>query len=210
MLLTQSELKGLLDSVATVWAEGVPQYNEIDSKYGDGDHGVTIGKISKLISRSTEAWQDEPIRAFLIQLSNDIMGIGGGSAGPLYGLIFDGFASAIPMDVTSIDADYFRQMIIGAKDSLESITKATIGDKTMMDALLPAVAAVVAGDGDIPQLAQEAAAAAVAGADATKEMVSKFGRARSYGDRTIGTPDAGALSTAALFEGMAKYLTTLD
>ena len=82
---------------------------------------------------------------------------------------------------------------------------AQVGDKTMMDALIPASEAIAAYEGsDEDALFAAAAAAAAAGAENTKNFVSKFGRAKSYGTQTIGTPDAGAVSMARFFQGLAQ------
>ena len=81
---------------------------------------------------------------------------------------------------------------------------AEVGDKTMMDALIPASEVIAACAGDELDLFDEAAEAAEKGAEATKGFVSKFGRAKSYGEKTIGTPDAGAVSMARFFKGLAE------
>ena len=82
---------------------------------------------------------------------------------------------------------------------------AKVGDKTMMDALIPASQAIAAYEGDDPDgLFAAAAQAAAQGAENSKRFVSKFGRAKSYGAQTIGTPDAGAMSMSYFFQGMAQ------
>ena len=83
---------------------------------------------------------------------------------------------------------------------------AQVGDKTMMDALIPASEAIAAYTGNDEQgLFAAAAEAATRGAEASKQFVSKFGRAKSYGTQTIGTPDAGATSMAYFFRGLAQF-----
>ena len=81
---------------------------------------------------------------------------------------------------------------------------AKVGDKTMMDALIPASEAIAAYTGDENGLFEAAAQAARQGAESTKQFVSKFGRAKSYGRQTIGTPDAGAMSMSYFFQGLAR------
>jgi dihydroxyacetone kinase-like protein len=94
--------------------------------------------------------------------------------------------------------------------ALAQQTKARPGDKTMMDALVPAVeafeAAAVAGK-TVREAMEEAAEAARRGADATKEMIAHYGRAKFLGEKTRGSPDAGATSIALLFRGFSKGLT---
>ena len=89
---------------------------------------------------------------------------------------------------------------------MEDITNAKVGDKTMMDALIPAVAAAVAAEGDCLAILEAAAEAAARGAKESEQYVSKFGRARSYKEQTIGTPDAGAVSTWLFFAGLCDGL----
>ncbi|MDR1791566.1 MAG: dihydroxyacetone kinase subunit L [Propionibacteriaceae bacterium] len=189
--------------MADTWEENVPTYNEIDSTFGDGDHGITIGKIAKTFRQAVEAWTDQPFKPFLKSLSSAVMGVGGGSAGPLYGMLVEGLSDPLDAETEEIDAGLLKAMFVGSRAAMQSVTKAQVGEKTMMDALLPAVAAAEDCEGDIPEILAVAAAAATAGAQATTEMVSHFGRARVYGERTLGTPDAGAMSTAAFFQGLS-------
>ena len=89
---------------------------------------------------------------------------------------------------------------------MEDITNAKVGDKTMMDALIPAVAAAEAAEGDCLAILEAAKEAAARGAKESEQYVSKFGRARSYKEQTIGTPDAGAVSTSLFFAGLCDGL----
>lgn len=204
MQITPKELAALLRGVAEIWQENRDRLTEIDSKYGDGDHGVTIGKLSGLLLRELESWDQTGMKAFIEELSAGIMGIGGGSAGPLYGTLVEGLAEPLEEDTQSIDGALLQQMLVGSREALFEITKARTGDKTMMDALIPGVEAAQKTQGDILSILTAASAAAWEGAESTREMVSKFGRARSYGEQTLGTPDAGAVSTALFFKGLLR------
>ena len=95
-------------------------------------------------------------------------------------------------------------MFAKAYAALEDISGAKKGDKTMMDALIPATEAIENCEGNEDALFEAAAEAAEKGAETTKAFVSKYGRAKSYGEKTIGTPDAGAVSMAKFFRGLAK------
>ena len=102
------------------------------------------------------------------------------------------------LGIDTVGEDYIPDLPDDADpplEAMEDITTAKVGDKTMMDALIPASEAVAAYTGDsADELFDAAAQAAAQGAEATKQYVSKFGRAKSYGTKTIGTPDAGAVS----------------
>ena len=98
-----------------------------------------------------------------------------------------------------MDTSQIKAMFAHALEELSDMSGAQVGDKTMMDAFVPACEAIAACDGD-----EAAAREAQAGAENTKNFASKFGRAKSYGDKTIGTPDAGAVSMARFFKGLAQ------
>lgn len=206
MLLSKPELVRMLRGVAEIWTEHKDELSEIDSRFGDGDHGVTIGKIAAVIGRDLDGWQDDDAETFLEDLGDDIMAVGGGSAGPLYGTMIGGLAGGIP-ESGSIGAGDVKKMLAASLEAMEDITTAKVGDKTMMDALIPAVEAVAQAEGDIPDILKEAMEAAAQGAKKSEEFVSKFGRAKSYKEQTIGTPDAGAMSTALFFKGLWNGLT---
>ena len=98
-------------------------------------------------------------------------------------------------------------MFAGGLCGVEKQTKAKLGDKTMMDALIPAIEAMQAVESDdIRVLFQVAADAALKGAEATKQMQAKFGRARNYGERSVGYADSGATSWACMFQSFAQVL----
>ena len=120
----------------------------------------------------------------------------GGLAGGLAGTAPEG----------GLDAGAVKKMFAASLEAMEDITTAKVGDKTMMDALIPAVKAAAQAEGDIPEVLQAAMEAAAQGAKKSEEFVSKFGRARSYKEQTIGTPDAGAVSTSLFFQGLWEGL----
>lgn len=123
---------------------------------------------------------------------------------PLWNTWLDGMQEAAPEGDT-VDLAGLKAIFASGLAEMNEMSGARVGDKTMMDALIPASEAIAAYDGpDEDGLFAAAAAAALAGAEATRQFVSKFGRARSYGEKTIGTPDAGAVSMARFFEGLAR------
>lgn len=205
MLLLKPEIAAMFRGVARLWNENRDLLSEIDSRFGDGDHGVTIGKIAGLMERSLDAWEGEDIEGFIQDLGDDTMEIGGGSAGPLYGTMIGGLSEPLSGDA-GIDGATLKAMFAGCLSAMEDITTAKVGDKTMMDALIPAVKAAAEASDDIPEILQAAAEAAAQGAKESEQYISKFGRARSYKEQTIGTPDAGAVSTSLFFRGLQEGL----
>lgn len=182
-------------------AEG--ELTEIDSHFGDADHGLTMSKIAKAISDAVEG-AEGGIRSMLDDAAMAVMALNGGSAVPLWNTWLDGMQEAAP-EGDEIDVPGLQAIFAKALEELSDMSGAKVGDKTMMDALIPASQAIAAYEGgDEAGLFTAAARAAAEGAEASKGFVSKFGRARSYGEKTIGTPDAGAVSMSCFFQGLAQ------
>lgn len=205
MLLTKPEIIQMFKKIAQLWNENKGYLSQIDSRFGDGDHGITIGKIASLMEKSIEGWEDDDMETFIEDLGDNTMEIGGGSAGPLYGTMIGGLSGPLEGN-KPIDAKILKEMFTECLSAMEDITTAGIGDKTMMDALIPAVDAAQKAQDDIMAILEAAKEAAVRGAKESEQYVSKYGRARSYKEQTIGTPDAGAVSTSLFFAGLCDGL----
>ena len=178
------------------------ELTEIDSHFGDADHGVTMTKIAEAISGSVSS-AGGGIKAMLEDAAMEVMMINGGSAVPLWNTYIDGLAEGAPAG-EEISAAELKAMLGHGLEELAALSKAKVGDKTMMDALIPATEAALACPGSEEEVLRAAAQAAAEGAEASRNFVSKFGRARSYGEATIGTPDAGAVSMSRFFAGLAE------
>lgn len=205
MVIDRNLLAEMLVSAANSLEEHCGELSEIDSRFGDGDHGITVKKIGGLIREKVEAWEDETLGEFFEDLGMSVMGVNGGSAGPLYGTMIGGLGAELS-DEEVIDGELLKEMFSACLLEMEEITTARVGDKTMMDALIPAVEAARSAEDSPEAVLKAAAEAAREGAQESEKYVSKFGRAKSYKEQTIGTPDAGAMSTALFFEGLAKPL----
>ena len=201
MLLAKPEIIQMFKKIALLWNENKDYLSQIDSRFGDGDHGITIGKIASLMEKSIEGWEDDDMETFIEDLGDNTMEIGGGSAGPLYGTMIGGLSGPLEGN-RPIDAKILKEMFTECLSAMEDITTAGIGDKTMMDALIPAVDAAQKADDDIMAILKAAKEAAVRGAKESAQYISRYGRARSYKEQTIGTPDAGAVSTSLFFAGL--------
>ena len=205
MLLAKPEVIQMFKKIALLWNENKDYLSQIDSRFGDGDHGITIGKIASLMEKSIEGWEDDDMETFIEDLGDNTMEIGGGSAGPLYGTMIGGLSGPLEGN-RPIDAKILKEMFTECLSAMEDITTAGIGDKTMMDALIPAVDAAQKADDDIMAILKAAKEAAVRGAKESEQYISRYGRARSYKEQTIGTPDAGAVSTSLFFAGLYDRL----
>ena len=192
-------LRNACDSVAA--AEET--LTEVDARFGDGDHGLTMAKIAGAI-RDVLPEKHDTIQALLDDAATAVMMLNGGSAVSLWNAWLDGMQEGAPAS-GEMDIPQIKGMFAHALEALSDISGAHVGDKTMMDALIPATEAITAYTGQSEDgLFAAAAEAAEKGAEAGKQVVSKFGRAKSYGAKTIGTPDAGALSMACFFKGLAR------
>ena len=195
----------MLHSAATELKANSKYLCELDGVAGDGDHGITIGRMADVMQELLDVTTLNTMRSLLDALGDAFMGINGGSAGPLWGTVFTGMAEGIDDQAELTDLE-LRKMFTQAKLDFIDISKAKPGDKTMVDALYPAIDAIIETQGSLKEIMDAAAAAAKAGAEATSQMVARFGRAKNMGERSIGTKDPGAVSIALLFDGMAKAL----
>ncbi len=200
--MNKDELASRLKNACSAVIAAQDELTEIDSHFGDADHGVTMTKIAEAVEGAVGAAQGG-IKAMLEDAAMEVMMINGGSAVPLWNTWLDGLAEAAP-EGDELDAEGLKQMLGHALEELAALSKAKVGDKTMMDALIPATEAALACQGSEDEIFAAAAKAALEGAEASRNFVSKFGRARSYGEATIGTPDAGAVSMSRFFAGLAE------
>ena len=201
--MTKAEFARRLENACEAVISAEAELTEIDSRFGDADHGLTMTKVARAIAQAVEG-SDGGIRSMLDDAAMAVMPLNGGSAVPLWNTWLDGMQEEAP-EGGEIDAVGLKTIFAKALEELDDMSGAKVGDKTMMDAVIPASTAIAAYDGDSEsELFALAAQAAEAGAESTRNFVSRFGRAKSYGTQTIGTPDAGAVSMARFFRGLAQ------
>ena len=202
-MLTKAEFAQRLKNACLSVIAAEAELTEIDAKFGDADHGFTMAKVCNAILAAIEE-SDGGIQTLLDDAAMAVMAINGGSAVPLWNTWLDGMQEGAPEE-EEIDVAGIKAIFAKAFEELDEMSGAKVGDKTMMDALIPATEAIAAYEGDSEaELFAQAAAAAAAGAENSKNFPSKYGRAKSYGAKTIGTPDAGAMSMSKFFEGLAN------
>lgn len=206
-VITREGWDKIIQEIATLMTDNMDLLTDIDARFGDGDHGTTISKIAKVMSEHSTTWlaTDAPLKELFSKIGDAVTNISGGSAGPLYGTYLGGLGEELS-DETESDATLLKKILAAGLTELQYLSKAKVGDKTMMDTLIPAVEAIQKAEGDIKAVMSAGAEAAVAGAENSKNFVSKFGRAKSYKEKTIGTPDAGAVSMKYFFVGLNKAL----
>ena len=202
-MMTKTDLAARLKHACAAVIAAEQELTEIDSRFGDADHGLTMAKIARAITEAVDQ-SDGGIQSMLDDAAMAVMSLNGGSAVPLWNTWLDGMQEEAP-EGEEIDVPGLQAIFARALEELNDMSGAQVGDKTMMDALIPASEAIAAYAGsDEGGLFDAAAKAAAEGAENTKNFVSKFGRAKSYGTQTIGTPDAGAMSMSYFFQGLAQ------
>ena len=179
--------------------------SEIDGKIGDGDHGINMNKGFTMC--------EDKLKGKTYNLSEGLSILGetllddiGGSMGPLYGMLFDEMAMACE-DAEDIDAEVFGEMVTNAVEGLQEISPAKVGDKSLIDTLVPAKEAFIAAKEEGKEFAQCLEAmneAAEKGWQSTKDLVAKIGRASRLGERSRGVLDAGATSCYFIVTGIGK------
>ncbi|MEN8148800.1 MAG: dihydroxyacetone kinase subunit DhaL [Planctomycetota bacterium] len=175
---------------------------ELDSHGGDGDHGTTMARAMDRLEEALDG-SAEPA-ALLRAVGWAIMGVDGGAIGPLLGSFF--MSSAKVANDDSSLADLFEAGLAGVLKN----TRARVGDKTLIDALEPAVAALRAVENEgapLPEALARAAEAAERGAESTIDLEARFGRAKNLGPDSRGHADPGATSIALLFRGFHEGIS---
>ncbi|NDL62175.1 dihydroxyacetone kinase subunit DhaL [Acerihabitans arboris] len=178
--------------------------SEIDGAIGDGDHGINMAKGFTLCAEAIKG-KALTLAEALDVLSDALMEGIGGSMGPLYGSLFTGMADSV-RDKTVLDKLVFQAMLRNGLSGLQDISVATVGDKCLMDTLIPAVErferAVEQGENFTVAL-ESMRQAAAQGRDSTLGLVAKIGRASRLGERSRGVLDAGAVSCCLLLTELA-------
>lgn len=193
---------------AQLMAEHRTELIELDRPIGDSDHGENMDRGFKAVLQKLQDAPPETPGAALKLTAMTLMSTVGGAAGPLYGTAYLRAATSIG-DAAELDAAALAAALAAARDGVVARGKAEPGDKTMVDAWTPAVAAAqaAAAGGDTTAVLEAAAEAAEAGAVATDPMVARKGRASYLGERSAGHRDPGAASSALLLRAAATAAT---
>ena len=188
--------------------ENKDHLTHLDSAIGDADHGINLVRgFTAAVAAVTDKAPDTP-GALLTLVGNTLISKVGGASGPLYGTAFRRAGKALGTEA-EVAPDALGAALQAALDGVQGLGAAAEGDKTMVDALAPAVRAyqqALAAGATIAAAAQAAAAAADKGAEATIPMQALKGRASYLGPRSVGHQDPGATSTALLLAALAAAL----
>ena len=199
--------KAIVHAIIKAIQENRAYLSEVDGLIGDGDHGINMNKGFTLCENRIQG-RELSFSEAIDELGNILFSEIGGSMGPIYGTIFMDMADSIK-DIAEIDAAAFLGMLEAAISGLEMILEAKVGDKTLMDTLIPArdgFKAALDEKNDFCTALAKMEKAAAAGKDATIGMVAKFGRSSRLGERSRGVLDAGAASCYIILRAMSDAI----
>ena len=181
--------------------------SDIDGLIGDGDHGINMNKGFTLCAAELDK-NPGNLSLGMTTLSKILMLKIGGSMGPLYGKFFQAIAKATQekIEISKTDFAIIMEAIVA---NIESISEAKVGDKTLMDCLIPAkeayVNAVADGKSFVASL-DEMIVAAEVGRDSTKDLIAKLGRSSRLGERSRGVLDAGSVSCCLILTTISESI----
>ncbi|MGG4555647.1 dihydroxyacetone kinase subunit DhaK [Bacillus toyonensis] len=216
-IITLNNMIYLVDKMSDIIIKNEVPFCELDTHAGDGDFGMSVAKGFKQLKRewhSIVEQENVTIGSFFDGCSMIIMEHCGGASGPIWGGAFRA-ASKAAGEKRELTVKEFAEMLQAALQGIQSIGErsfgrgAVVGDKTLVDALAPCVdswLASASNEVDMKTAFEKGAEAAVKGAEYTKEIVARMGRAGTVGERSLGYPDAGAHALGVIFTEIAGSL----
>jgi phosphoenolpyruvate---glycerone phosphotransferase subunit DhaL len=207
-VITIDQLTGWLRRFHQHVIKNPAELTELDSAIGDADHGINMARGMAAVIDKLDGEQPARVNDLFKTAAMTLVMSVGGASGPLYGTFFLRFGGAVG-SVTELDTAALATGLHAGRAGIVERGKAELGDKTMIDALSPALDAmetVIKNGGDLAAAVTAARDAAAAGRDATLPMVARKGRASYLGERSAGHMDPGAASMSLLFDALAAEL----
>ena len=205
-MITKEQILDWLHNYRQVLAENKDYLTQLDAAIGDADHGINMDRGFAAVEQKLPTVEDKDIGAILKTAGMALVTTVGGAGGPLYGTFFMRAGMAVQGKEALSDEDVVRAFE-AAVEGVKMRGKATTGEKTMLDALVPALEAMkqtLANGGDLHAAFEAAAAAAEEGMKATIPMLATKGRASYLGERSIGHQDPGATSSYLMLKTAAE------
>ena len=203
--ITLADVETAVKTIAATALKNEQYFCELDSYAGDADFGVSLASGFRAVEQDWQSLDRSSIGAFLLKISMIISKNVGGCSGPIWGTGFMR-AGALSKDRTSITLDDLDKMLTAAIEGIQKRGGAQLGDKTLLDALIP-IRDIVhehAGkpDANAREVLQRATAVANDAIESTKGLVAKRGRQQFTGERSIGTPDPGIVAIATMMNDL--------
>jgi len=201
-----ADVEAVVATIATVAVENEKYFGELDSVVGDGDFGYSMARGFELVLEGWDTFDRADIGTFLKKVAVVITSRIGGTSGPIWGTAFLR-AGAAAGSADRLEPSQVVAMLRASITGIMARGKSDVGDKTLLDALVPAVDTIearIAAGATAAETIRAAAVTAREQAEATRSMLAKRGRASYTGERSIGTLDAGAVAVAVMFEALAE------
>jgi dihydroxyacetone kinase-like protein len=200
-----ADVEYVVRTIAQTAVDNEKEFGDLDAVVGDGDFGYSLARGFEIVLNDWDSYDRTDIGTFLKKIAVVITSRIGGTSGPIWGTAFlrAGTKSAGKSELTGDDV---VAMLRAAAEGIMARGKASLGEKTLLDALIPATDTIEAavGRGESPaEIARAAAATTREAAEATKVLEAKRGRASYTGERSIGSVDAGAMALAIISERIA-------
>jgi dihydroxyacetone kinase-like protein len=208
MELTIKQTREMLTAMCDAIVANVDVLTKADQAIGDGDHGVGMSRGFKAAKEAIAEAEAASVGDLFKAGGSAIMATSGGASGVIFGMFLKAPARTLTGDM--LDAAGYANWLAAAAAQIQTRGKAKPGDKTMVDAVVPAAeAAEEAVSKGLLAVAEAAAAGAHRGKDDTVDMIATFGKAKALGERAKGHPDPGALSTTILLDTALGYIKTV-
>lgn len=207
--LTVQDMVDIVGSMSEVIIANEVRFCELDSVAGDGDFGMSLAKGFKAIKNQWDSLQKDDAGVFLKECSQIITEHCGGASGPIWGSAFRS-AGKYAAGRTEFGAAELGALLQNAVEGIQKRGGAKLGDKTLLDALIPAAESLIrSGESgeDLLSAVKKCAQEAVDGAEKTKSIVATKGRASYLGERSLDHPDAGAAAIGIIFTSIAEKLS---
>lgn len=204
--LDTKQMAAIIEGMAKKIEAEKEYLTELDNEIGDGDHGINLARGFAAVEKKLPSLAGGDIGALLKGVGMQLVSTVGGASGPLYGTAFMKAGMACK-SLTEIDGPAFVKAMEAAVDGIKMRGKATEGEKTMLDALCPALKVMqddVAAGKSLKEALQDAAQAAEKGVEYTKTIIATKGRASYLGERSLGHQDPGATSSLYLLQVLAE------
>ncbi len=204
--LTPNEVKDMLLLAAERIIAAEPALSEADRNLGDGDHGLGMQRGMTAAKEKLLEGEIASVDKAFSTVGMAMMSSMGGASGAIFGTFFRNGGKALA-GRDSLDAAGLAAFLQAGVDGVKQRGGAAVGDKTVVDAMQPAAekAAEVTGQ-SLPEAVAAVHEAALGGLEASKNMIAKFGRAKTLGEACLGHPDAGALSVTVILGAMKDYI----
>jgi len=206
--LGNSQIKRVLNKIAARIIQARDELNSMDSACGDGDFGTSMWISFSNAQKQLDTLPNTDVGSMILDFGQAILSSAGGAAGPVFGSFFIE-AGKVVKGKDELDVEDFARMFDASLVKIKRQGGAKVGDKTVVDALDPAVNALkeaVKNKTELPQSLRNAATAAMTGCESTKGIIARHGKAKYLGEQSIGYVDPGAYVMMIIFEAFAKSL----